>query len=232
MRLKLSAMIPTKYEFLKLIAETDAQHETNLTVVGNATDMLGTALSHLYRIATCHDGCRDGDHRFESLSGRAYNHASGALLLIRHGYYDEARNLTRSIGEIANLFRLFYESPPKYQEWVTSTRGQRISNFSPRAVRQMIEESESAPPPMDRDQYQELCETATHPTPDTIPNHHTETGGGTIGGIPQESTANDCVDELTRVVCSLTLFCARMMGREDLFVELYGDLQQITENAG
>jgi hypothetical protein len=64
---------------------------------------LGTALSLLYRQATCAWGCPGGDHVIEGLVGRAVNSAQGAIRLSRLGYYDEALSLGRSVGEVDDM---------------------------------------------------------------------------------------------------------------------------------
>jgi hypothetical protein len=52
--------------------------------------ILGTSLSVLYQLGTCHGRCRGGDHILESLAGRTNNLGSAAFLLTMNGYYDEA----------------------------------------------------------------------------------------------------------------------------------------------
>ena len=225
-------MFPTRTEYLDLLIANDRAHESTLDQLDGSSELLGSTLSILYRIATCHVQCRGGDHRFEHLAGRAYNHACGAVLLIRHGYYDEARNLSRSIGEISNLLRLFFHEPQKYEEWVSCSRAARLQNFSPRAVREMIENNSSLPAPMDRVEYRELCETATHPTPATIPNPHSDTDTALIGGIPQLTAADSCLADLSSVLCKLTMCCAKLVDQDTLFSELTSDLASyVSENA-
>ena len=80
--------------------------------------VLGTALAGLYTSATCHRGCRGGDHVIEALGARIYNLATGAYTLISVGLYDEALSLVRSIGEIGNAAT---------QGWMTFSRSWRVS---------------------------------------------------------------------------------------------------------
>jgi hypothetical protein len=42
-------------------------------------EVLGTSLSALYQVATCHRKCFGGGHVLESLSGRIYNLAGNEL---------------------------------------------------------------------------------------------------------------------------------------------------------
>lgn len=68
--------------------------------------LLGTSLAALYEASTCNRKCFGGGHVLESLAGRVYNLASSAYILSLAGFYDEALNLIRSIGEISNLISL------------------------------------------------------------------------------------------------------------------------------
>lgn len=69
---------------------------------------LGTVLSILYRVASCHWGCHGKEHVFEYLAGRTCTSALSAFRLMSFGYYDEALALSRNIAEIGNLAYLFF----------------------------------------------------------------------------------------------------------------------------
>ena len=79
--------------------------------------LIGTSLSALYQASTCHRKCHGGPHIFESLCGRIYNLGVGAYLLVQRGLYDEALNLTRSIGENANLIALSVVDKEALKQW-------------------------------------------------------------------------------------------------------------------
>src|SRR5437763_1274156 len=52
-------------------------------------ETLGMVLVLLDCAASCWWGCSQGDHRLEYLLGRAANSAYAAILLMKHGYYDQ-----------------------------------------------------------------------------------------------------------------------------------------------
>ena len=85
------------------------KYEKDLTI-------FGTSLSALYQSATCHRKCHGGGHLFERIIGRTYNLACASYSLISIGFYDEAMNLVRSIGEIANLISLSVSDKVRFQE--------------------------------------------------------------------------------------------------------------------
>ena len=93
--------------------------------------MIGTALSALYQAATCHRKCHGGSHVLEALAGRVYNLACSAYSLITQGFYDEALNLIRSIGEISNLISLSIVDKEAIAEWLSSDQKTRIKKFRP-----------------------------------------------------------------------------------------------------
>ncbi len=189
--------------------------------------VLGTALSALYQLGTCHGHCRGGDHILESLAGRTNNLGSAAFLLTMNGYYDEALGLIRSIGEIANLLLLFAENPAKYGEWVQATKKARIKNFGPSAVQKLMKDKSLTP--MDGTWYSELCEKAVHVTPDTIPNLHNSAGQKYVGGIEQPEGFRKCVEQLTEISASVAMISSRMIGRDDLMQRLVDDIKSIND---
>jgi hypothetical protein len=129
----------------------------------------------------------------------------------------------RSVGEIANLLMLFAQKPEKYREWVLATKGERITKFGPGAVRTLL--TEKAMTPMDGTWYSELCETATHVTPDTVPNLHNSAGQKYVGGIEQPEGFRKCIEQLAMISASAAMISARMIGRGDLAEELIADIK-------
>jgi len=117
---------PEGIEFLKL-AESVAEKccldtDEHLLKMGKAyTECMrnvGTMLATIYRLGSCHDGCRGGDHLIEYILGRTCSSGLSALSLLRQGYYDESLALARNMGETANLLALFVKMPSRMQEWI------------------------------------------------------------------------------------------------------------------
>ncbi len=88
-----------------------AKEERNL-------EFIGVCMTALYQAATCHRECYGGQHLLEALCGRAYNLSAAAIHLAKIGYYDEALNLVRGIGEIANLVALGAVDQTAIKEWL------------------------------------------------------------------------------------------------------------------
>jgi hypothetical protein len=212
------------------VRESQKINDLNLELVKDSQGhfpLLGTSLSTLYQLGTCHGKCRGGDHILESLVGRTHNLGAAAFTLILSSYYDEALCLIRSIGEIANLFMLFAVNPAKYAEWVQATHDQHINDFSPSAVRYMIRDRKLVPMP--GSWYAELCSKATHVTPHTAPNLHNNEGKRYVGGVPQHNGFHDCIDQLTEIVTNIAMTSGKILGREDLMKTVIEELRNFKE---
>ena len=102
--------LPLGSDHLKFLFDNEARTRrvsaTNLKRHFRDLLLIGTCLCALYQAATCHRKCHGGSHVLEALAGRTYNLSAAAYNLIMLGYYDEALNLTRGIGEIYNLIAL------------------------------------------------------------------------------------------------------------------------------
>ncbi len=218
--------IPTGQEFIlmelaRTFEKTKKYGEILDTVDRKNISILGTSMSALYQVGTCHKGCRGGDHILESLAGRVYNISSSALILILEGFYDESLNLIRSAAEICNLISLFSIRPDSYKQWVLANRGNRIKEFSPAKVRQKIENNQCEfEPIISKSDYQELCEIATHPTPNTAPNMYNNKNKSHIGGFQQDNGISDSFKKLTFVMLSNAMLFSTIVGKRKLFEEI------------
>ena len=137
--MKTRVNIPSGLGHLKILAALEAitLRESSNNLAESKTDrrMIGTAMSALYQAATCHRKCHGGPHVLEALCGRMYNLAAGAYILALRGFYDEALNLTRSIGEVSNLIALSVVDKKALREWLSSDKKTRLRKFSPSEVR-------------------------------------------------------------------------------------------------
>jgi hypothetical protein len=184
----------SKIESTKLLREYQGEVEC-----------IGLCLKALYEVSTCTKGCRGGDHLLEYLAGRAFNLGYSAFSLIRIGYYDESLNQVRSLGEIANLQSLFVRNSKWEDEWRHASPKERLKKFAPSKVRKLIE-NENAALLMDGSTYSMLCETATHVTPDTKPNLHSDDGRPRVGGSTQSKGVALALKHLsTFIFCTATV---------------------------
>ncbi|MFD0986529.1 hypothetical protein [Methyloligella solikamskensis] len=192
--------------------------------------LLGICLCALYQAATCHRGCNKGPHLLEGLSARAYNHACAAFTLLTSGYYDEALNLVRGIGEIYHLVALSTVDQDAISHWIDSDKPTRMRDFSPSKVRaklrRLAPELELTPSTW----YSELSERYTHVTPAISPNKHNPERA-IAGGIFQESGLEVSLQELIHITCGLSLMICRYFDYADLFEQISGLLLGETEEA-
>ena len=182
--------IPSGLDHVKMIAMFgEKNRRLSGSKLGDYKDdinVLGTSLSILYQVATCHRNCFGGPHVLESLTGRTYNLACSAYTLICRGLYDEALNLIRSMGEISNLIALFFYDKEACKLWLHSDKRKRLREFSPAGVRKSLSKYESIPMYADQDWYSKFCENYTHVHPGTRPNVHNKQALAHAGGCVQE----------------------------------------------
>jgi hypothetical protein len=203
MNKKLDPQIAEGREFLQLlqtritdncIVETERFITRNLTV-SKQVEYLGTTLSLSDRLASCYWGCHKGDHMKHYLLGRANTSAFAAWILTRHGHYDAALGIARDIGEIANLFMLFSSDAGAFERWKNSDDRARMNNFKPSKVREALEKL-NAGIPVGKTIYKALSERATHVTPNTRPELHSNSDHPLPGGTFQEDGVRMCLDHI------------------------------------
>ena len=199
--------IPSVLDHLRMLSDcgTVTLRESSKDIGEVSTDrrMIGTALSALYQAATCHRKCYRGPHILEALCGRIYNLGAAAYILTLRGFYDEALNLTRSIGEVSNLIALSMVNKNALQEWISSDKKTRVREFSPSEVRKTL--GREATPLLIADEvwYSRFCETYSHVTPQTKPNMHNKAYQPYAGGVFQYEGLTKALDELATVHCEL-----------------------------
>jgi hypothetical protein len=213
---------PQGLAFLKLVSDQeDACEEISRqrlpglgTKAPQCFEHLGTVLSLLDRVASCFWVCRGGDHLVEYLAGRVCSSSRAALRLLLFGFYDESLSLTRSIGEVTNLLFLFNQNPAALAEWQGSTKKQRKDNFSPFKVRIRLE-SMGAPVLIDETRYSELCEVATHVTPQTKPQAHNPLGIPVAGSEFQEAGLIVALNELALATSLALVSLPKVLSYDD-----------------
>lgn len=213
-----SPRIPEGLEFLDLAWDLEHQCESytrqRIETLGTKAPKcfrdMGTVLSFLDRMATCWWGCKRGDHIVECLIGRVASSAHASLGLMLRGYYDESLSITRSIGEIANLFALFASDGVAFERWKCSDKRTRLSEFSPFSVRKALENL-SVKPPVEKERYSLLCEVGTHVTPQTKPQAHNIIDlPASLGGRFQEEGLFLCLNELALSIVLATLYATQL----------------------
>jgi hypothetical protein len=217
--------IPSGREYLNMLATLDAitggQSEGGLDGLPASTlRMVGTALSALYQAATCHRGCHGGSHVLEALSARMYNLGSAAYVLALRGFYDEALNLTRSIGEVSNLVALSVVDKKAIVDWLSSDKRTRLRKYSPSAVRKALERLDPSLVLANESWYSRFCEMYTHVTPHTKPNMHNDTGQAYAGGVYQAEGLTRALSELGTVLGGVAIIVCGYFGFDDLSDEI------------
>ncbi len=135
------------------------------------------------------------------------------------GYYDEALNLVRGIGEIANLVALSAVEPDAIKQWLAADDKARRNKFSPARVRERLAKTAVMPMIADADWYGTLCEKYTHVTPNAKPNFHNDERPR-CGGFFQEKGLDEVLGNLATILGFLAMFVCRFFDFDDLFKEI------------
>ena len=216
------AHVPKELDHLQMIVAINKYNRNESESLFNARSdnlrCLGTAMCAIYEAATCNRKCLGGDHVLEGIAARTYNLACSAYSLISIGFYDEALNLIRSIGEISNLLVLSATDKALWNEWKSSDKNTRIRKFTPAKVRKML--GEETPPLMDADWYSDLCESYTHLTPGADVNMHNEDQRRIAGGLIQEQGFEKALGQLEFLVSIVSLYFCKNFDLDDLFNEI------------
>jgi hypothetical protein len=194
------------------------KYEANLEIIG-------TSMCVFYQAGTCYRKCWGGGHVLESLIGWAYNLSCSAYMLTMRGFYDEALNLVRSMGEIGNLLTLCTVDETATTRWLESDKKTRLKDFSPSAIRRALKEYNVYLIASDS-WYEEFCEKFTHVTPGTIPNHHNSIQMGYVGGVLQEDGLAKALHE----IASVTVHIAVIVAKSFEFYDLLDELRLLTDN--
>ena len=234
------AHVPEGAAFLNLVwgQEDACQRETDgrLPAMGKKAPaclgQVGTVLSLLDRMASCWWACQGGDHVIEYLCGRVASTGRAALRLMRFGFYDESLVLSRSIGEIANLFLLFQEDRHAFGEWKVASRGDRLREFSPVKVRLRLEELGTAPP-ISQERYTLLSERASHAHPATKPQAHNLLHLPMAGATFQEEGLLVCLNELAVALSLATAFgCLNLDVEKDFKHRIFASAEHLAQQIG
>jgi hypothetical protein len=173
-------------------------------------EYLSQLLVHAEFIGTCVYSCpgKKEDHTLWYLAVRASSLGRAALRLMKLGFYDEALIIVRSLGEITNLFSMFFLMPETIEEWKKSDRKYRLNELTPGKIRKRIE-AFGKTPAIGFERYVALCEVGTHPVPDLRPQKFNHAGKSLTGGFAlQEAGVLVVLNEMAYALPLLVVLAA------------------------
>jgi hypothetical protein len=225
------ASVPTSLAHLALIrAGAEAARARSLEAAPQfrvQLEMIGTGLKVFYEAATCNRRCHGGEHVLESICGRLYNLGAAAYSLALAGYYDEALNLVRSLGEIANIVSLSTSDGTFVQQWLGADARTRKRDFAPGRIRGRLKAVGGILIATD-DWYAEFCESFTHPTPGTRPNVHNDAGMARAGGVFQPAGLERVLNELGTMIGAVAMIIGKYFDFDDSLQEIFGLVDRLS----
>ena len=192
-------------------------------------EALGTVLSYLDCIASCKLSCRGGSHLEEHLIDRAVSNFLAAHRLLKIGYFDQAGNIIRQIGETANLFYLFMESNDSYVEWQNASEKARRKKFSPVQIRSRLAVL-SRPQILDNRKYQWFSRGLVHVGPSIEPRAHNDLRAPTIGSNHRPAASLLTIMSLATTAVTLLLFGNGLLQSPDAKKIVLNACEELTES--
>ncbi len=188
--------------FLQNLSEHEQEnHNTSmLTINGeeNLKEHLGIvkeSLDLLYRLTILYENKDDDELALQYLAIRMFNTVVSALKLLLSGYYQNSFAVQRDLLETGLLLDYFRTNRIKINEWKTSTRQDRLRNYSPRAIRNALNARDGSSKNRRAEIYETLCEYATHPTAPSFQLTQNK-GSGTIGPFFEGKKLEGALTEL------------------------------------
>ena len=163
---------------------------------GNTFLAFGDSVQCLDMMSGCSWGCKTEDHIIEHLLAKCDSQIHSSLLLLQHGYYDESLQLTRSLGESANLLMAFAMDESLLESWKKSTSKERKGKFSPGIIRKLLSEGPGSVIPMESSRYATISERFVHSDPKTKPGVYNPIGRP-MGGVFQPTGMVLALNELS-----------------------------------
>ncbi|WP_312315627.1 hypothetical protein [Stenotrophomonas sp.] len=107
----------------------------------------------------------DNQRTISQLAMRAFNHMASAWKLTSTGYYQAAGILLRDLVETTYLVNAFLEDDSLISKWRTADRRTLLREFSPFAVRKILEDAAGGERSRREQIYSKFSNLAGHPTP-------------------------------------------------------------------
>ena len=229
--------LPTGIEFLRAVRGREGLCEATfdewVSSEGIETtrvlEALGTVLSYLDCIASCKWSCRGGSHLEEHLIDRALSNFLAAHRLLKIGYFDQAGNIMRQIGETANLFYLLMESNDSYVEWQNASEKIRRERFSPKHIRARLA-GLSLPQIWDNKTYQLFSRDLVHVGPSLEPRAYNDLRTLAMGSNYRPAGSLLTIMSLAPMAVTLLLFGNGLLQNLDAKKSVLNACEELAES--
>jgi hypothetical protein len=122
------------------------------------------SINMIYDFTKFFETKKDMELTIQYLGARLFNSIVTAIKLMLSGYYQSSVMLQRDVLEIGFLLDYFLSDKAKIEEWKNSTPKERMEKFSPRLIRQALDNRDGFHGAKRRKIYKLMSEVATHPT--------------------------------------------------------------------
>lgn len=199
---------------LKVI-ESDPVLSEQLFLVSNAMNAF---------FAYCHEHVAKGDDErtVQYFAIRLFNSTGVSIKLALGGYVQQALGQIRDVVEVAFLLDYFCTSPEQIQFWRDSDKRTRLSKYSPKHIREALDERDGSREGKRKAVYDLLCEYSTHATYHgfTMTN---KDGGGLLGPFVDEIKLRAWLQEITLRVLPAAQMIVQLIPNVDVEVSKMGE---------
>jgi hypothetical protein len=122
------------------------------------------AMNAIFAFTQEHVHGSDDELTLQLLGIRLFNDAAASIKLALSGYYQKAFVHVRDIVETYFLVNYLRSNPAKIAAWKCATKKERITDFSPRRIRDALDERDGFTAGMRKATYDLISENASHAT--------------------------------------------------------------------
>ncbi|NQS88337.1 hypothetical protein HQ584_00890 [Patescibacteria group bacterium] len=196
-------IIPELPGKLKKLSEEEERIKKNSVMLlksnANLDKMLGAyekAMDMVFSLVTEYKIANDSELTIQYIGIRFFNALAVSLRLMLCGYYQISFAIQRDIIEMYFLLDYFLYCPAKIIEWKDASNGERIKNYSPRIIRDILDKRDGCVSKRRGEKYKMFCEYAAHVSYSgnklVAPK-----GFGMIGPFFDEKYLKNCFTELS-----------------------------------
>jgi len=138
-----------------MLLKTDATLDRKLTAYENAMDVV-------YSLVKEYKNINDSELTIQYIGIRLFNALAISLRLMLCGYYQVSFAIQRDIIEMYFLLDYFLYCPAKITGWKNATNNERIRQFSPKIIRDILDKRGGLVNKKREKKYRMFCEYAAH----------------------------------------------------------------------
>lgn len=164
-------ILPWLPENLEALHKQEGENRTRSVLHINADksskdhlEIVYASLNTLFELTISYQNQTDDELTIQALGIRLFNSIVSSLELLLAGYYQCSVMLQRDVLETGFLLDFLSIDESNISAWARCTREERLEKYSPRKIRQALDERDGFRKEQRKEAYQSMCENASHAT--------------------------------------------------------------------